>query len=433
VGHRLFRREVGNTHHRSIIKKWAIDWWMVTPTIQFKVSIRIEIISMVNQSSTVLFVGAFDDHFYRIHSYISACASLGIKCEFISATEFVGGGADHSRSHHLVFNDESAIRTAADACSSGSSIAAEHSAKVAALTPFTDKHLVRLVSGSAFPHRFTKLTDDNAGLNFVNDLLEESAAVVVKPAVGSCAVGVRKCVSSKQVMDYAASLGSDTSIIVEEYIEGKHFCIDVNWDGQNVHLSGFCWKVMSFDKSPFIIGHSAIDAIQAGLVDLVVKKMGEILKAHCAGIASNFHCEFVLSATDGLPYLIEINPRAPGGWLPELYSIATGASYDINLVRNVVGQAPVPGSGHTPAALGSISNPEFFENPKREDVASSSIYERFTSEYMSGIAKVGRFLFWGTSSDQVSEDFETTLAASMPHEEPDDDDVVVALSASKCC
>ncbi|WP_461426718.1 ATP-grasp domain-containing protein [Gymnodinialimonas sp.] len=388
---------------------------------------------MKDRSRTVVFVGAFDDHFYRIPSYINACASLGFSSNFVSSADFLEHYADFSGASVVVFNDEPAIRSVAATLGTGDENSDPRIAKAVVLSSFTDKHLVRRISSSEFPHRFTASKRDDLDMALVSSSMETSTAVVIKPTVGSCAVGVKKCTSVRQVANYVSKLSSDDEVMVEEYIDGDHFCLDVTWNGRAASLVGFCWKVMSFAQTPYIIGHSLIEPIPSELVELVVKKISSILTSHCSGIAANFHCELVLGSQDGKPHLIEINPRAPGGWLPELYSVGVGRSYDLELVRNAAGLPPMQGWHHTPAALGSIVNSDFFENETKQKVRSSSIYERFTSDGISESGKIGRFLFWGQSSEQVALEFQATLEASMPLQEPDEDKIAAAVVSSKCC
>lgn len=386
-----------------------------------------------NTDRRVLFVGLFDGHFYRIHSYVSACATFGLTCELASAQQFMERLEAGAAPRTVVFNDEISIRKTNEFFKSRNTMGLEVRAQVEQLSQFTDKGRVRRLSQEVFPHAYTVIDAGGEVTAAACDLLNETGAVVVKPANGSFSRSVRKCVSIEELCKCLSDWKVSGSIVVEEYVSGDNYCLDVAWNGDDVHLIGFCWKITSFSEAPYTVAFTAIESPQKSITEDALRRLRNVFQEHCPGIKSVFHCELIYDHAGDQSFLVEINPRGAGGWLPEFYSISRRSSYDVNLIRNLISLAPTCSGGHTPAALGIIANSSFFDKVEKPESSVNLVYERFSGEDFFDGSKVGRFLLWGDSSDKVSSSLESILAAAMPICEPQLHEIVSSTSSSKCC
>lgn len=387
-----------------------------------------------NLTTKTYFIGNFDDHFYRIHSYINTSAALGLKTEFLNPVEFFQRNVQLLEHDHIIFNDEPSINYFANSLLKSDEVDPRVKKKAVMLGQFANKHIVRDLFSAEFPHRYVRISRQDLQNGKPLSPFIEGKSIVSKPTIGSCAADVVKFSNTQDVLLYLDGRTDDFDILLEEYVDGQHFCLDVCWSGASADCSGFCWKNMLFDDTPSIVGHSVIDQPPVSLISELIAKFEAVLNRHCSGIAANFHCEFVLAKGTDKPMLIEVNPRGPGGWLPELYTISTGNSYDQNLIKNATGSELLLENLHTPSALGSVVRSDFFEKYLQElEVKSNTLFEQFPKSASIENAKVGRFLIWGDDPDQVQRDYETIMGFSMPVELPDTTSFSAALTSSKCC
>lgn len=381
----------------------------------------------------VIFLGSFSDHFYRMHGYLQSAAQLGVDVDFIPAVNAERLANRISQAHYYIFNDEEAIRTIS-ANGEKWGLPKELVQKARSLEPFANKLMVREMFGDAFPHEYFSFQDvSNLGeLNRALDL--ENKAYVAKPVSGSCGANVVRFDTVEEFSREFAEHSALGSVLVEEFAEGRHFCLDFLWNGSAATFAGFCWKAMLFDKAPAIIGHYNFEPPEKELIERLLEKLATVLSRKCSGLSSNFHCEFVLDPSADEAKLIEINPRAPGGWLPELYSATYGFSYDYELMRNAIQRDGKVVAHFQPSALGSIVADNFFEEVLPNHImTSNTLFERFQAAPTQLFGKFGRFLIWGPDGETVRGEYEALLDYSMPTAEFDLDELSTVLTRSHCC
>ncbi|MFL6124043.1 ATP-grasp domain-containing protein [Actinophytocola sp.] len=170
--------------------------------------------------------------------------------------------------------------------------------------------------------------------------------VVVKPVSGSGSEGVRRCANPGAARWWAARLLADRRrfpagrLLVEREVRGPEYSVEIV-DGVPVGITR-----KHLGRPPYFVetGHdypAPLPAEQAAaLADTAVRSVRAV--GHVVGPA---HVELRLA---GVPTVIEINPRLPGGLIPRLVRHAVGR----DLVDEVVAAAagipaadPVPGAG----------------------------------------------------------------------------------------
>ncbi|MER5465930.1 ATP-grasp domain-containing protein [Streptomyces sp. NPDC002668] len=165
--------------------------------------------------------------------------------------------------------------------------------------------------------------------------------VVVKPVQGSGSVGVRLCASLEEVADHADTLlaatvnerglAAPSRILVESYLTGREFSVEVVGNEAVVAV------VKHVGPPPMFVetGHDLPAALppeqQAALTSCAV------LAVRALGLGwGAAHVELRLD--EGVPRVIEVNPRLAGGMIPELVRRACGVDLVSAQVSAAVGQ-----------------------------------------------------------------------------------------------
>lgn len=151
--------------------------------------------------------------------------------------------------------------------------------------------------------------------------------VVLKPVDGSGSVGVRICSDPREVAEHSALLLKRTvnergisvcaRILVEEFVEGPEYSVEV-FDGTAV---GVIRKHVS--EPPFALeeGHD----YPAPVSPLEASDLATVAVAACRVLGVDWGAAHVeLKMTPRGPFLIEVNPRLPGGFIPRLVELAGG-------------------------------------------------------------------------------------------------------------
>ena len=153
--------------------------------------------------------------------------------------------------------------------------------------------------------------------------------VIVKPVDSSASRGVSRVDSSEELrgaFDFAMSYSRSGRVIVEEFIEGPEFSVEVLVQSGCIHVVGVTEKSTGGDGHRFFVETrhvvpAAIDKAAAGKIGAcVVSAIRALGLDHCAS-----HAE--LKLTRGGPVVVEIAARLGGDFITsDLVPLATGVS-----------------------------------------------------------------------------------------------------------
>jgi S-sulfo-L-cysteine synthase (3-phospho-L-serine-dependent) len=169
---------------------------------------------------------------------------------------------------------------------------------------------------------------------------EVDAPVVVKPLTGSGSVGVRVCAGPAEAGRHAALLlanfpeRQERSVLVESFIDGPEFSVEM-FSG---HVVGITRKHLG-DAPCFVeTGHDyparPPQDLARTLTDVVTRATSLL------GLGwGPLHWE--VRIRDGRAFIVEVNPRLAGGFIPVLVWHAHGVDLIRATVRLVAGERPV--------------------------------------------------------------------------------------------
>lgn len=180
----------------------------------------------------------------------------------------------------------------------------------------------------------TRLLDEEA------TVAEWDFPVIVKPRRGAGSRGVR-IVTSRADLE---ALGRDTDLIVQEYLPGDEYSVDVLADAAGTVVAAVPRTRTRVDSGVSIAGRTVHDDALESTASAAARAIG------LSGVAN----VQLRRAADGTPSLLEINPRFPGA-LP--LTIAAGVdmpSYVLDLALGL----PLPEQ----VAFREIANVRFLED-----------------------------------------------------------------------
>ncbi|MDX8529056.1 acetyl-CoA carboxylase biotin carboxylase subunit family protein [Mesorhizobium sp. MSK_1335] len=161
--------------------------------------------------------------------------------------------------------------------------------------------------------------------------------VVVKPAVGSGSTGVRLCRSLDELAEHTTYLlggkhlwRSTPRILVEEFAQGRHFCIDL-MGGEVIGIS-----VLEFCRPPHFVYREA--TCPAVLTDDEHRRITDVSLSCLQALGLGWGPTNVeLRWTKRGPVVIEINPRLTGSPGPELLQLAYGVDLVTEHIKLLLG------------------------------------------------------------------------------------------------
>jgi len=162
--------------------------------------------------------------------------------------------------------------------------------------------------------------------------------VVIKPVDGTGSIGVRACVDPNDVERHATSLFTHPGdpgnrVLVESLITGEEFSVEV-FSGRVV---GITRKHLGAEPYFVEAGHDYPAQIPRG----VARTLTETVTHATALLGLDWgplHWE--LRIHRGHAYVMEVNPRLAGGFIPELVRQAEGIDLIRETLRLVVGEKP---------------------------------------------------------------------------------------------
>ena len=213
---------------------------------------------------------------------------------------------------------------------------------------------------------------------------ETGVPVVVKPVGGSGSIGVRACACEADAGRHAAMLlahaerPEDARVLTEALIEGPELSVEV-----------FCGRVVGVTQKylgprpHFVeVGHDypGIPLCDASILCRTVERAAALLALTWGPL----HWE--LRMHDGRAYVIEVNVRLAGGFIPELVRHAEGIDLIRQTLRLVVGQRPDLEARHhrhasirflCPPTSGRLTAVEGLDAARTvEDVVEVALYRR---------------------------------------------------------
>ena len=156
-------------------------------------------------------------------------------------------------------------------------------------------------------------------------LPEVTFPVVIKPVSGSGSVGVKRCDTKEEYFSHITELlavstnerGIVTAprILVQQYIEGEEFSVEVIATGNHYHVLGITKKYLGAE--PYFVeqGHDFPATLAKSLSSAIRDTAIQALKTMDFTFGAA-HLE--LRIHDQKVYIIEINPRLAGGMIPGL-------------------------------------------------------------------------------------------------------------------
>lgn len=167
--------------------------------------------------------------------------------------------------------------------------------------------------------------------------------VVVKPIVGTGSVGVRLCHGPSAAADHASTLLADGTdergnarpalVLVEQFISGREFSVEV--------LQG---AVLGVSETHLGAPPSFVETGHDHPATITSEERAAVVGATAAAVSAlgldrqTAHVEIRLDVCR--PYVIEVNPRLPGGHITDLVRLGTGIDMISEYLRSMAGSGP---------------------------------------------------------------------------------------------
>ncbi len=168
---------------------------------------------------------------------------------------------------------------------------------------------------------------------------------IIKPCHGASSVGVKYVnsrIELKQAYDsymknrnYGRGLYGESTLLLEEYLEGDLYSVETITINGNTHVLGITDRILT--DFPYFVEVGFTYPVHNSFKDDSIK-----LVKNCLSILGiNFgvcHTEIVLTKEG--PMLIEVNPRMGGGPIHELVSYASGIDLAEETIKIHLGEPP---------------------------------------------------------------------------------------------
>ena len=359
-------------------------------------------------------VGSFVDHPSRILSYSTAARSIGLDPFFTSGVEHIN--CDSVEPNQILFTDDSSICDSLRVVSArGKNNALE--AKLRNLALLCDKYKVRQLFAGQFPHEFRLIQKTDEIQNFE----DFASGWVCKPRWGSNSRDVAEFSSVEELTKCAGTiLSRDNHALIERNIEGRHVCVDFDWNGRDLTMVGFCSKRMASSPNKIVEAFHTLELDVGAIAGTVGKMLSPVFEENFSGAQFFIHGEFIIEESTQNIKIAELNPRPPWGFLPELFSIGFGLNFDLAVVANAVGLPASQAKKVYPSVLGMVFSSSFFKSYHDVRDRGNTLYVDQLLEVPvhsaeeTDLKKYGRFLLWGSSSSSVKAEWDDLAAIAMP-------------------
>ena len=244
---------------------------------------------------------------------------------------------------------------------------------------------------------------------------------VVKPVTGSGSVGVRLCTTPAEVAAHAGTLLAGSvdergealpgAVLVEQAVPGRELSVEI-LGGEVVGVT----ETRLGSPPHFIeVGHEHPARLTTDDAERVT---GLALAAVRALGLSDQNAHVEVRFTDDSEWIIEVNPRLPGGLITRLVRVATGVDMLATHLQALLGEQPVSAPGwRRGAAIGFAISPPPGTRPDLGEVRSRpGVVEVAYDHSRVGSAghgdfrdRVGWVLAEGADSEEAAERVESAL------------------------
>ncbi|SDS88613.1 ATP-grasp domain-containing protein [Microlunatus soli] len=239
--------------------------------------------------------------------------------------------------------------------------------------------------------------------------------VVVKPIVGTGSVGVRLCHDPAAAAEHAAVLLADRTdergnvrpaqVLVEQFISGREFSVEVLQGA----VLGVTETHLGAPPSFVEIGHDHPATITA-------EERAAVVGATAAAVSSlgldrqTAHVEIRLDVSR--PFIIEVNPRLPGGHITDLVRLGTGVDMITEYLRSMAGAGPrLHPNRHRAAAIRHLTSSMLSLRPAGVSGHGSSSDDCFVlASGYPGVVQIGQDAASGDGSRTEFGDFRDRVA-----------------------
>jgi cysteine synthase A len=270
------------------------------------------------------------------------------------------------------------------------------------------------------------------------DLATLSYPLIIKPVDESSGVGVRLCENAGQARAAVDAFSGHLvnareyrpvrELLAEPYVDGDEYSCELYWEPlEGWHIAGITQKFVTAPPHFVEYGHLFPAALDPHVEQNVRRRVLGWMEA--IGLrAGAAHVE--LRVKDDLPYLIEVNPRLPGGHITQLVQWCSGIDLvgrylDFHLSGGV--DPPAEGPGEFAAAASRFVLPEEVAPHHTADDVYRCLTElptfqrgrvqtgdRTASLSRDNYARIGYALLAGSAGKVVQEDIDA-LAERLKH------------------
>lgn len=199
----------------------------------------------------------------------------------------------------------------------------------------------KFLADAKLAHIKTKIIDQNNCSEFeLTELSKEFYfPVIIKPNLATGSTGVKLCKSLEEIVDqvnYLSNIGYLTQgILIQEYIQGEEFSIEIVVSESIYHILGITKKYLSPEPYFVEVGHVFPAQLDNFVRDKICSFMIKALKTINFKLGA-VHIEFRIVNQN--VYIIEINPRLAGGMIPILIEQSQSIKLIDNLIKLYIGQ-----------------------------------------------------------------------------------------------
>ncbi|MFK2824591.1 ATP-grasp domain-containing protein [Bacillus sp. B190/17] len=202
-----------------------------------------------------------------------------------------------------------------------------------------DKVLTRelLKDHSVSPY-FARYTSDQSVKGFLNEQ-KPTYPLVVKSPTSTGSKDVLFANNKKKLKRAIQALvrKQNEEILIEEYLEGPQYLIEVLVHNGKVHIVAVIEQEITFYKRFIVTGYCLLADMEKSFYNHIFKTVSSILEKF--GL-KNGACHLEMRLVDGQWKLIEINPRISGGAMNRIIEVAYGINLVEETIKLFVGQEP---------------------------------------------------------------------------------------------
>ena len=200
-----------------------------------------------------------------------------------------------------------------------------------AILKMENKVLTReLLKGHPNSPYYELYNSNDYSLEYFVDIAKNYLPLIVKSPTSAGSKDVMLVKDEKQLkLAIQALKKKNKQILLEEYLEGPQFLIEVLVHNGKVHIVAIIEQQITFLHRFIVTGYSLLPHVNQRMYDSVLDTITSILKPFDM---RNGTCHLEMRLVNGVWKLIEINPRISGGAMNRIIEIG----YGINLVEETI-------------------------------------------------------------------------------------------------